>query len=89
MGHVGHPMKKTQQATSRKTLWHLELIVSFIVFEQSCSIQRRLEKQKTGGTKQRSYHIVANLGPAVDDSLLGADQTIQASHGGACEGEKK
>lgn len=35
------------------------------------------------------YHVVANLGLAVDDSLLSADQTVQASHGGACKKEKK
>lgn len=31
-----------------------------------------------------SYHIVADLGFGVDDSLLGTYQTIQTRHGGAC-----
>lgn len=52
-------------------------------------VHRRSEQKATAGQRTgSSYHIVANLGLAVDDSLLSTDQTVQASHGGACGGRR-
>ena len=44
----------------------------------------RSREQDDKKSNRNSYHIVADLGFAVDDSLLGAYQTVQTRHGGAC-----
>lgn len=90
------PSGETQRTTSRKTilvpsgnfffLFHF-VFNSAAPFTGGWGKKKRLRRWAKAASSP--YHIVANLGLAVDDSLLSADQTVQASHGGACEEEKK
>lgn len=83
----GHPIKP-QWTTSRKTIWYLKVFVLVLtVLLHSQEVKKK--RLRRGEATSRPYHIVANLGLAVDDSLLSADQTVQASHGGACKKDKK
>lgn len=64
-------------------------VLSFNTAALSSRVERvrksfRSHRQDDKKSNRNSYHIVADLGFAVDDSLLSAYQTVQTRHGGAC-----
>lgn len=81
--HSGRRLRK-QFGSFRYLVFFFIPLLTVLLHSQV--VRKRLWR---GEATSSPYHIVGNLGLAVDDSLLSADQTVQASHGGACKEEKK
>lgn len=45
--------------------------------------------RRNGNGRVETYHVFLGFGFAVDDPLLGADQTVQTCHGGACRRRRR